>query len=77
MKTCRTCSNDVSAEWFTQCPDCIAQNVSIEDHEAAEIILDRVLAGTCQNCGKTECSCVYVASTPNNPLRTVIGFQNA
>ncbi|MHA2279720.1 MAG: hypothetical protein ACXAC5_02335 [Promethearchaeota archaeon] len=76
LARCKTCPNDVSANWFTQCPDCIAQNITIEDHEAAEITLDRVLAGSCQNCGKTEgCTCVYIA--PDNPLGTVVGFQNA
>ncbi len=76
--TCKTCTNKVSQPWFRQCDSCIAQRVTSEDHEAAETILDRVLAGLCQNCGKKEgCTCVYVASTSDNPLRTVIGFQNA
>jgi len=48
---------------------------SIEDLEAAEIIYDRVTAGNCQNCGKNEdCTCVFV--DPNNPGKTVVGFQN-
>lgn len=49
---------------------------SIEDLEAAEIIFDRVMAGTCQNCGKTkDCTCVYIDS--KKPLGVVVGFQNA
>ena len=46
---------------FLQCDSCIRQNVSIEEHEAAETIMDRVTAGLCQNCGKKEgCTCTYV-----------------
>ena len=74
---CRTCTNEVTRPYL-QCDTCMGQNISIADHEVAEIILDRVMAGLCQACGKQEgCTCVYVASTPDNPLRTVVGFQNA
>ena len=60
MKTCKTCSNKVSQPWFLQCDSCIAQNVNIEDYEVGEAILDRVLAGLCQNCGKKGCGCTFI-----------------
>lgn len=61
VKTCKTCPNKVSQPWLRQCDSCIVQNVSIEDHEAAKTILDRVMAGLCQNCGKKEsCTCKFI-----------------
>lgn len=58
--TCKTCTNRISQPWFTQCEDCISGRITIEEHEAAEAIVARVLAGLCQNCGKKkDCTCVY------------------
>lgn len=63
MKTCKTCSNEVWRPHFRQCDDCIGQGVNIEDYEAGEAILDRVMAGLCQNCGKKEgCTCPLISS---------------
>ena len=59
--TCKTCTNKVSQPWFTQCDDCIEQRITIEEYEVAEAIVNRVLAGCCQNCGKKEtCTCKFI-----------------
>jgi hypothetical protein len=48
-----------------------------EDLEAGAAMFDRVMTGGCQNCGKQAgqgCNCVFV--DPNQPGKTVIGFEN-
>lgn len=60
--TCKTCSNEVSAKYFLQCSKCISNNVTIEDYEVSELMLDRVLSNCCQNCGEEgECECNFIS----------------
>ena len=61
MLKCRSCGCEIREGWFL-CYTCTKSGMSIEDIEAGEQILNRVLAGLCQNCGQnaTSCECVYV-----------------
>lgn len=74
--TCGAVRDALIAKAFTPASRADAETCSMEDLEAASTMLDRVMAGLCQSCGKKEgCTCRFV--DPKNPLGIVIGFQNA